>query len=93
MPLTSSQLRNKLSDILSKWRNWIKTVVILIYGIFMLLLIPKLIILSFDRKKNNDSAAFIGGFFAVLAIPISLVEIIQHMIHYSRPPLQLHIIR
>lgn len=65
----------------------------LVYGIFILLLIPKLIILSFDPKKNNDPAAFIGGIFAVLTIPIALVEIIQHMIHYSRPSLQLHIIR
>uniref|UniRef100_A0A1B6G8C3 Transmembrane protein 184C n=1 Tax=Cuerna arida TaxID=1464854 RepID=A0A1B6G8C3_9HEMI len=93
MAILSSQLRNRLSDILSKWRKWIKTVVMLIYGCFILLLIPKLIIQSFHSKKDSDPAVFIGGFFAVLTIPISLVEIIQHMIHYSRPPLQLHIIR
>ncbi|XP_054264305.1 transmembrane protein 184C [Macrosteles quadrilineatus] len=96
--LTGNGLRNSFSntfsDVLSKWRNWIKAAVMVIYGIFMLLLIPKLIIHSFDQKKKNpDPAAYIGGFFAVLTIPISLTEIIQHMIHYSSPPLQLHIIR
>lgn len=93
MPVSRVQIRNKCSDILSKWRNWIKTVVMIVYGTFILLLLPKLIIESFERKKKNDPVAFIGGFFAVLTIPISLVGILQHMIHYSRPPLQLHIIR
>lgn len=93
MPVSRVQIRNKCSDILSKWRNWIKTVVMLVYGTFILLLLPKLIIQSFERKKKKDPVAFIGGIFAVLTIPISLVGILQHMIHYSRPPLQLHIIR
>uniref|UniRef100_A0A1B6DCU8 Transmembrane protein 184C n=2 Tax=Clastoptera arizonana TaxID=38151 RepID=A0A1B6DCU8_9HEMI len=82
------------SNILSKWRQWIKNVVMCIYTIFVLLLLPKLIITSINRKKDkHDETAFIGGVFVMMAIPISLWEIVQHMVHYSQPALQLHIIR
>lgn len=82
------------TNLLSRWRQWIKTVVMCLYTIFVLLLLPKLIITSiYKRKEKNDQTAFVGGIFVMMAIPISLWEIVQHMVHYSRPSLQLHIIR
>lgn len=46
-----------------------------------------------DGFKKKDPTSLIGGTFVILAIPISIWEIMQHMIHHSRPYLQKHIIR
>lgn len=82
------------SSILSKWRLWIHYVVILIYATVVVLLLPNLIVHSLDKKfKDKDQSAFVGGLFVMMAIPIALWEITQHMIHYTKPFLQKHIIR
>ncbi|MPC19806.1 Transmembrane protein 184C [Portunus trituberculatus] len=38
-------------------------------------------------------AWLIGGIFVFMAIPITLWEIVQHLINYTKPKLQKHIIR
>ena len=54
-----------------------------------------LCILELNRKGAPDhvQAWFIGGIFVMMAVPISLWGILQHLIYYTQPELQRHIIR
>ncbi|XP_075235291.1 transmembrane protein 184C isoform X2 [Lycorma delicatula] len=83
-----------LSYVLRKWRIWLRPVVMLCYLIFVIVYVVPFIKKSLkDGFKKKDPTPLIGGTFVVLAIPISIWEIMQHMIHHSRPYLQKHIIR
>uniref|UniRef100_A0A0A9VVG3 Transmembrane protein 184C n=1 Tax=Lygus hesperus TaxID=30085 RepID=A0A0A9VVG3_LYGHE len=67
---------------------------IVIYVFLLIVVLPALIIVSIKEEINkNEKTVLLGGVFVVIALPISIWEIIQHMIYYSRPSLQKYIIR
>lgn len=79
---------------LLKWRQWIRPFFIIIYAICALVLVPLFLIKSLnDGFNKHDQEVVIGGIFVLVAIPLSLWEIIQHVIHYTQPKLQKHVIR
>ncbi|XP_071786724.1 transmembrane protein 184C-like [Asterias amurensis] len=80
---------------LGSWRRWIRPLVYVIYGLFVALGVP-LIIIDVSRAEEENFKRTLGavGFFAmVVAIPISIWGIINHIVYYTRPSLQKHIIR
>lgn len=79
---------------LSKWRLWIRPLAILIYAIAALVFVPLFLIKSVQNGFNKrDQEILIAGIFVWIAIPLSLWEIMLHVIHYTQPKLQKHIIR
>ncbi len=80
---------------LGSWRRWIRPVVYVIYGLFVALAVPLIIIDVSRAEEENFKRTLAGvGFFAmVIAIPISIWGIINHIIYYTRPSLQIYIIR
>lgn len=78
----------------AQWRLWIRPLVFLLYGIIILGFMPYLIYtLILNGMDGFTIAWLIGGIFVFLAIPITLWEIVQHLINYTKPKLQKHIIR
>ncbi|XP_076049143.1 transmembrane protein 184C isoform X2 [Oratosquilla oratoria] len=79
----------------SKWRLWIRPVIFVIYGAIILVCLPYYIwqVTKEGNFKYKSIAKITGGVFVFLAIPITLWEIIQHLINYTKPKLQKHIIR
>ncbi|XP_063530189.1 transmembrane protein 184C [Cydia strobilella] len=79
---------------LSKWRLWIKPLLVALYVILIIVLVPILIGHSINNGFSKaDQGALVGGGFVLLAMPISIWEITQHVLHYTKPSLQKHIIR
>lgn len=79
---------------LAKWRLWIRPLAVLLYALAVLVFVPLFLIKSIqDGFNKREQEILIAGIFVWLAIPISLWEIIQHVIHYTQPRLQKHIIR
>lgn len=77
-----------------KWRQWIRPIFIILYAVGALVLVPLFLIKSLkDGFSKDDEEVLIGGIFVLIAIPLSLWEIIQHVIHYNQPKLQKHVIR
>ncbi|XP_068151450.1 transmembrane protein 184C [Drosophila tropicalis] len=77
-----------------EWRLWIRPLLILTYVIFAIIVVPLLIVNSVkDGFQRKDQLILIGGLFVLAAVPISIWHIIQHVIHFTRPILQKHIIR
>ncbi|KAH8249052.1 hypothetical protein KR032_005480 [Drosophila birchii] len=76
------------------WRIWIRPLLIVTYGIFAIIVVPLLIVNSVkDGFQRNDQLILIGGLFVLAAVPVSIWHIIQHVIHFTKPILQKHIIR
>lgn len=81
-------------ECLFRWRQWIRPIFIILYAICALVLVPLFLIKSLkDGFNTHDQEVVIGGVFVLVAIPLSLWEIIQHVIHYNQPKLQKHVIR
>lgn len=81
-------------DFFSQWRLWIRPLFIAAYALAALVFVPLFLIKSLENGFNrHDLEVLIAGVFVGVAIPISLWEIIQHVIHYTQPSLQKHIIR
>ena len=79
---------------LTHWRGWIRPLVLSLYVLLLLVGLPFMIVeFQVKEKEYIWQAWFIGGFFVILAVPISLWGIMQHIIHYTQPNLQRHIIR
>ncbi|XP_037959548.1 transmembrane protein 184C isoform X2 [Teleopsis dalmanni] len=77
-----------------EWRIWIRPLLIVTYTIFAIIVVPLLIVNSLkDGFSRKDQLILIGGLFVLSAVPVSIWHIIQHVIHFSRPILQRHIIR
>lgn len=77
-----------------EWRIWIRPLLIVTYCIFLVIVVPLLIVNSVkDGFQRNDQFILIGGLFVLSAVPISIWHIIQHVIHFTKPILQKHIIR
>ena len=81
-------------DVLRRWRQWIRPTCFTFYFICLMIAVP-LCILELNRKGAPDhvQAWFIGGIFVMMAVPISFWGILQHLIYYTQPELQRHIIR
>lgn len=78
----------------SQWRLWIRPFLIALYVILIIVLVPILIAHSINNGfKKSDQGTLVGGGFVLLALPISVWQIIQHIVHYTKPSLQKHIIR
>ncbi|XP_067621980.1 transmembrane protein 184C isoform X3 [Eurosta solidaginis] len=77
-----------------EWRIWIRPLLIVTYGIFAIIVVPLLIVNSVkDGFTRKDQLILIGGLFVLSAVPVSIWHIIQHVIHFTKPILQKHIIR
>ncbi|XP_075151463.1 transmembrane protein 184C [Haematobia irritans] len=77
-----------------EWRIWIRPLLIVTYGIFAIIVVPLLILNSLkDGFERIDQLILIGGLFVLSAVPVSIWHIIQHVIHFTKPILQKHIIR
>lgn len=81
-------------QICGEWRLWIRPLLILIYVLFAIIIIPLLIVNSVkDGFTRKDQLILIGGLFVLAAVPISVWHITQHIIHFTKPILQKHIVR
>lgn len=77
-----------------EWRIWIRPLLILTYAIFAIIVVPLLIVNTVkDGFTRRDQLILIGGLFVLSAVPVSIWHIIQHVIHFTKPILQKHIIR
>ncbi|XP_013394461.1 transmembrane protein 184C-like [Lingula anatina] len=76
------------------WRNWIRPLVMSIYFLVLVIALPLCV---WELQKNGVQlhlqAWFVGGLFVMMAIPISLWGILQHLVNYTQPFLQRYIIR
>lgn len=64
------------------------------YGLCLLVALPLCIMeLNKHGAQTHVEGWFVGGLFVMMALPISLWGILQHLIHYTQPHLQRHIIR
>ncbi|ALC39132.1 CG5850 [Drosophila busckii] len=78
----------------TEWRIWIRPLLIVTYVVFAIIVVPLLIVNSVkDGFQRRDQLILIGGLFVLSAVPISIWHIIQHVIHFTKPILQKHIIR
>lgn len=85
---------NAVISFFSQWRLWIRPVFIALYVILIVVLVPILIVHSINNGfKKSDQGVLVGGGFVLLAVPISIWQITQHIVHYTKPSLQKHIIR
>ncbi|XP_053399319.1 transmembrane protein 184C-like [Mercenaria mercenaria] len=81
-------------DFVAHWKNWIRPLAMMIYFILMMIAVPLCIVeVTNHQKDKHVKAWFTGGVFTLLAVPISLWEIILHVINYTQPHLQKYIIR
>lgn len=79
---------------ISSVKQWLSSIHIVLLIFILTFLLPVLTIVSVQREiKKQEKTALIGGIFVILALPISIYEITQHMVYYSRPSLQKHIVR
>lgn len=79
---------------LKQWRLWIRPFLIALYVVLIIVLVPILIAHSINNGfKKSDQGSLVGGGFVLLAVPISIWQITQHVVHYTKPILQKHIIR
>lgn len=85
--------RDKM-NYLHQWRAWIRPLVVIIYFLLLAVALP-MCIWELDKKdaQKHVIAWFVGGLFVMMALPISFWGILQHLVYYSQPYLQRHIIR
>ncbi|XP_055336035.1 transmembrane protein 184C-like isoform X2 [Paramacrobiotus metropolitanus] len=76
------------------WRSWIEPFVFFVYIVLLIIAIP-ICALIFAKEKTNlrTRTWFVGGIFVLMSLPVSLHTILQHLIHYTKPNFQLHIVR
>ncbi|OWF51066.1 transmembrane protein 184C-like [Mizuhopecten yessoensis] len=81
-------------DCMGQWKRWIRPGFIAIYFILAIIALPLCIIeLHREGAPTHVQAWFAGGIFVMCAVPISLWGILQHLVNYTQPHLQRHIIR
>lgn len=78
-----------------RWHLWVRPLIITLYVLFVLIVVPLLIVnaVKEDGFNRNDQLVLIGGLFVLTAIPVSIWHIVQHMNHFTKPVLQMHIVR
>lgn len=78
----------------SRWKLWIRPAVMSLYFAILVIVLPILIISLWRSLHDLKIESFIvGGLFSLMALPISLWDITQHLVHYTKPYLQKYIIR
>lgn len=81
-------------DFLHQWRHWIRPFIISLYFVLLIIALPLCVVeLHKNGAARHVEAWFTGGIFVMMAIPISLWGILQHLVNYTQPNLQRHIIR
>ena len=76
------------------WRLSLKIVVAVFYLLILFVCLPLLIWgLVREHAKTTFSAWFVAGIFMLLTLPIFLWGLVQHLLNYTQPHLQKHIIR
>lgn len=76
------------------WRSWFMPLVVGLYCVVLLVVLP-LLVWELYREGTPDEfkAWFVAGIFMLLTIPVFLVGLVQHLLNYTQPHLQKHIIR
>jgi hypothetical protein len=65
-----------------------------VYALVIVVLLPVLVVNAVNNGfTKSDQISLIGGVFVMMALPITFWEITQHMVYYTKPSLQKHIIR
>ncbi len=78
----------------SRWRKWCKPVVAVSYMIILAVVIPLLIYhITAQTRHGRTAAWFVAGLFVLLTLPVFLAGLTQHVLNYTQPHLQKHIIR
>ena len=84
----------KMDNLLRQWRQWIRPLCVLFCLLMTFVALPLMIV---EFHKHHTHAVyqlwFIGGLFVLMALPISIWGILQHLINYTQPQLQRLIIR
>lgn len=76
------------------FQRCLRPFVFIMYSLVLLVLIPLLVLQAInDGTKKSSSAYTIAGIFVLMAVPISVWEIVMHTLHYTKPKLQKYIIR
>lgn len=77
-----------------QWRGWCKPAVATFYAVLLVVAIP-LLIYHLTSSPNHIKLVvwFVAGLFVLLTLPIFLVGLVQHILNYTQPHLQKHIIR
>lgn len=83
-----------LLQLLKSWRFWIRVLVLLLYVVTITVVLPLLIFQAIkDGLEKFYMIPIIGGLFVIMTLPIAFRLITQHMLYYSKPKLQKHVIR
>ncbi|XP_018023003.1 transmembrane protein 184C [Hyalella azteca] len=81
-------------NLCSRWRLWIRPLVFFVYAAVILGVLPYVIYkMVQDGVDKFQFAWLVGGLFVFITIPISLWQITHHLVNYTKPKLQKHIIR
>ena len=76
------------------WRLGLKISVTLLYLFILFVCLPLLVWeLLQQHAKPTFSSWFVAGVFMLLTLPIFLWGLLQHLLNYTQPHLQKHIIR
>lgn len=69
--------------------------ILLFYALMIAVLLPILVIKAIQDalQHNFRTIPIIGGIFVIMSLPIAFRLISQHMLYYTKPKLQKHIIR
>lgn len=77
-----------------RWRGWCKPAVAAFYLALLVVALPLLTYhLSTQHSYSKRAAWFLAGLFVLLTLPIFLFGLVQHILNYTQPHLQKHIIR
>jgi len=76
----------------AQWRKWIRPTVIALYILIMCVVLP-FFVWEMRNQGVKREVLFVGGLFTCLTLPLSLWGILQHLIHFTKPEFQRHIIR
>ncbi|XP_045491984.1 transmembrane protein 184C [Colias croceus] len=83
-----------ISSFFGQWRLWIRPFFIATYILLVIVLVPTLVVHAIENGfTKSDQGTLVAGGFVLLAMPISIWQITQHIVHYTKPSLQKHIIR
>lgn len=91
-PATTTMCRNSCSNFCS-WQLCIKALLIISYILFVIVVVPWLIVDTVKDGFKKEQLILIGGLFIIVAIPLCIWHILQHMLHFTKPILQRPIIR
>lgn len=78
----------------SHWRQVCKPLMVAVYLVILFIFLPLLIYWLYEEHAEDQFKAwFVAGIFMLLTFPIFLLGLTQHLLNYTQPHLQKHIIR